>query len=125
MKINESRMLFTVFASGAFAAAFIAGCGIASNSEKTTARERSVATTQTASDGPLAAIFGPTPHKAGAQLWAENCTRCHYIRPADAYSSVQWELLLHHMRSRANLTGREEREILKFLKAGSGIDSDQ
>jgi hypothetical protein len=74
--------------------------------------------------GPLAAVFGPTPHKAGAQLWAENCTRCHYVRPPDFYSAAQWELVVAHMRQRANLTGQEARQIVQFLKAGSGVDSE-
>ena len=74
--------------------------------------------------GPLGSIFGAAPAKGGAQLWSENCTRCHYIRPPDAFSAAQWGLLMHHMRSRADLTGQEEREILRFLKAGSGTDAE-
>jgi hypothetical protein len=69
-------------------------------------------------------IFKSAPAKGGAQLWAENCTRCHYIRPPDAFSAAQWGLLMHHMRSRADLTGSEEREILRFLRAGSGTDAE-
>ena len=60
--------------------------------------------------------------QAGAQLWADNCTRCHYVRPPDYYSAAQWQLVMHHMRSRANLTGGEERKIVQFLKAGSGAE---
>ncbi len=73
-------------------------------------------------DGPLASIFGAGPHKSGAQLWADNCTRCHYVRPPDYYSAAQWQLVMQHMRSRANLTGVEERKIMAFLKAGSGSE---
>jgi cytochrome c5 len=69
-------------------------------------------------------FFKAAPAKGGAQLWAENCTRCHYIRPPDAFSAAQWGLLMHHMRSRADLTGGEEREILRFLRAGSGMDAE-
>ena len=69
-------------------------------------------------------LFKAPPPKGGAQLWAENCTRCHYIRPPDAFSAAQWGLLMQHMRSRADLTGSEEREILRFLRAGSGTDTE-
>jgi hypothetical protein len=78
-------------------------------------------TSSTDDVSPASSINMPAA-KAGAQLWAENCTRCHYIRPPDAFSAPQWGLLMQHMRSRANLTGFEEREILKFLRAGSGSD---
>ena len=73
-------------------------------------------------DDPLAGIFGPAPVKSGTQLWSENCTRCHYARPPGYYSGAQWTLVLHHMRSRANLTGEEERKILAFLQAGATSD---
>jgi hypothetical protein len=73
-------------------------------------------------DGPLRSIFGSVPRKTGAQLWADNCTRCHYVRPPDYYSAAQWQLVMQHMRLRANLTGGEERKITEFLKAGSGVE---
>jgi hypothetical protein len=73
-------------------------------------------------DDPLAGVFGPAPVKSGPQLWSENCTRCHYARPPGYYSGAQWTLVMHHMRSRANLTGEEERRILAFLQAGATSD---
>jgi len=57
-------------------------------------------------------------HKAGAQLWAENCSRCHNIRPPQGFSDSQWQAITHHMRLRANLTGEETRKITEFLQAG-------
>ena len=75
-----------------------------------------------ASGGPLSAIFGPTPEKSGAQLWEDNCTRCHYVRPPNYYSAAQWAVVVRHMRSRANLTGAEERKVTAFLQAGSGAE---
>jgi mono/diheme cytochrome c family protein len=65
---------------------------------------------------------GATPsatEKGGAQLWAENCVRCHNIRSPSSYSPVQWEVAMMHMRVRANLTPEEHKKILAFLKAGS------
>lgn len=57
------------------------------------------------------------PEKAGAQLWAENCSRCHNIRPPQSFSDTQWQAITHHMRLRANLTGEETRKITEFLQA--------
>jgi mono/diheme cytochrome c family protein len=65
---------------------------------------------------------GTTPsatEKSGAQLWAENCVRCHNIRSPSSYSPVQWEVAMMHMRVRANLTPEEHKKILAFLKSGS------
>ncbi len=65
---------------------------------------------------------GTTPsvaEKSGAQLWAENCVRCHNIRSPGSYSPAQWEVAMMHMRVRANLTPDEHKKILEFLKAGS------
>jgi hypothetical protein len=62
-----------------------------------------------------------TPHaeKSGAELWAENCVRCHNIRSPSSYSPAQWEVVMMHMRVRANLTPEEHKKILAFLKSGS------
>lgn len=57
------------------------------------------------------------PHKAGAQLWAENCSRCHNLRPPQSFSDAQWQTVVHHMRLRADLTGEESRKITEFLQA--------
>jgi len=63
------------------------------------------------------ALFGPPPKKSGVELWAENCGRCHNIRPPEEFSAAQWDVIVHHMRLRANLTGEESREIVKFIQA--------
>lgn len=57
--------------------------------------------------------------KGGSQLWAENCTRCHNLRSPSAYSDSEWEVAMHHMRIRANLTAEEHRKILEFLKSAN------
>lgn len=57
--------------------------------------------------------------KSGAELWAQNCVRCHNIRSPSNYSPAQWEVVMMHMRVRANLTPEEHKKILEFLKAGS------
>jgi len=55
--------------------------------------------------------------KGGAELWADNCSRCHNIRPPQSYSDAQWQAVVHHMRLRADLTGEETRKITEFLQA--------
>jgi mono/diheme cytochrome c family protein len=65
---------------------------------------------------------GTTPsaaEKSGAQLWGENCIRCHNIRSPGNYSPAQWDVVMMHMRVRANLTPEEHKKILAFLKSGS------
>ena len=55
--------------------------------------------------------------KAGAQLWAEKCVRCHNIRSPSSYSDAQWEVAILHMRLRAKLTAEEQRKTLEFMKS--------
>jgi len=54
---------------------------------------------------------------SGEELWTMNCQRCHNIRPATMYSNAQWDVIVHHMRVRANITGEEQRAIVEFLKS--------
>jgi nitrate/TMAO reductase-like tetraheme cytochrome c subunit len=54
-----------------------------------------------------------------AQLWSENCNRCHNLRAPSSYSDVQWEVAMHHMRVRADLTAIEQKKILEFLQASN------
>jgi nitrate/TMAO reductase-like tetraheme cytochrome c subunit len=53
----------------------------------------------------------------GEELWSNNCQRCHNIRPPTMYSNAQWDVIVHHMRVRANITGQEQRAIVEFLKS--------
>jgi hypothetical protein len=54
---------------------------------------------------------------SGEELWSNNCMRCHNIRPPTMYNDAQWDVILHHMRLRANITGQEQRAIVEFLKS--------
>jgi nitrate/TMAO reductase-like tetraheme cytochrome c subunit len=56
---------------------------------------------------------------SGQELWSMNCQRCHNMRSPAMYSNAQWEVIVHHMRVRANITGAEQRAIADFLKSGS------
>ncbi len=54
--------------------------------------------------------------KSGAQLWGENCIRCHNIPSPGDYNDVDWETIGLHMRIRANLTEEEIEKIVAFMK---------
>jgi len=54
--------------------------------------------------------------KSGAQLWAENCQRCHNMPSPSTFSPDQWEIVGMHMQTRAQLTNQERDKIVDFLK---------
>ncbi|HUZ60061.1 MAG TPA: cytochrome c [Hanamia sp.] len=54
--------------------------------------------------------------KSGAQLWAENCQRCHNTPSPSTFSPEKWETIGMHMQSRALLTNTERDKIVAFLK---------
>jgi len=53
--------------------------------------------------------------KAGAQLWGENCVRCHNAPTPSAFEDKEWKAIGLHMKIRANLTKDELDKILEFL----------
>lgn len=58
-------------------------------------------------------------NKSGAQLWGENCSRCHNApSPAD-YSDNHWDVLITHMKVKAGLTNTETNKIVEFLKSAN------
>lgn len=57
--------------------------------------------------------------KSGAQLWGENCIRCHNTpSPAD-FNDTDWSTIEMHMRVRANLTADESSKIFEFIKSAN------
>ena len=72
-----------------------------------------------ANKGDVQKMSTASSEKTGSELWSENCTRCHNARPPDQYSNAQWDVIVHHMRLRANLTGGEARKIAEFLKSAN------
>jgi cytochrome c2 len=54
--------------------------------------------------------------KSGAQLWTENCQRCHNIPSPSTFSPEQWETIGMHMQSRGLITDKERDKIVAFLK---------
>lgn len=54
--------------------------------------------------------------KGGAQLWAENCQRCHNTPSPTSFSLEQWQTIGMHMQTRALLTDKERDKIVAFLQ---------
>jgi hypothetical protein len=54
--------------------------------------------------------------KSGAQLWTENCQRCHNTPSPSTFSHEQWVTIGMHMQSRALITETEKNKIVAFLK---------
>ena len=54
--------------------------------------------------------------KSGAQLWAENCQRCHNTPSPASFSHEQWVTVGLHMQTRAQLTDKERDKIIAFLQ---------
>jgi cytochrome c len=55
--------------------------------------------------------------KSGAQLWGENCGRCHNAPGPGEFRNSNWEIIGQHMRVRANLIGTDTEKIVAFLKS--------
>ncbi len=67
----------------------------------------------------VATVGSAQPIKGGAQVWAQNCIRCHNLRQPHERGDREWEAIVFHMRVRANLTAEEHRLIVEFLKAAN------
>ncbi len=53
---------------------------------------------------------------SGAELWAQNCNRCHNMRAPQEFNDSQWSIILAHMRVIGNIPGDQAEQILKFLQ---------
>jgi mono/diheme cytochrome c family protein len=52
----------------------------------------------------------------GARLWPVYCAQCHNARPGSEFAPYQWDTILMHMRTQANLPARDARAIVEYLK---------
>jgi len=57
--------------------------------------------------------------KSGAQLWGENCNRCHNAPDPVTYNDDQWDVVAEHMRQKALLTNTEIAKVRDFLKSAN------
>lgn len=55
--------------------------------------------------------------RQGARLWGPYCGSCHNARPAGERSPAEWDVIMMHMRVRANMPADNARAILEFLKS--------
>jgi mono/diheme cytochrome c family protein len=55
--------------------------------------------------------------RRGAQLWPQTCGNCHKPRPGGERSPVEWDTIMLHMRTVANLPADDARAIQAFLRA--------
>lgn len=62
---------------------------------------------------------GARPLKGGAELWSENCIRCHNSRSPSEHSDGEWDTIVLHMRVRANLGADDAQAIAEFLKSAN------
>lgn len=58
----------------------------------------------------------PGQFARGVKVWANNCASCHNPRSASDLRDDPWRVVVAHMRIRADLTGQEARDVLKFLQ---------
>ncbi|MDI1356000.1 MAG: cytochrome c [bacterium] len=58
-------------------------------------------------------------NKSGAQLWGENCLRCHNTPSPTDFNDTQWKTIGLHMQDRANLTKDEADKIVTFLQSAN------
>jgi len=58
-------------------------------------------------------------NKSGAQLWGENCIRCHNTPSPAAYNDTDWSTIGLHMRIRANLSKEQSEKIFDFIKSAN------
>ena len=52
----------------------------------------------------------------GATVFAWNCGSCHSERYPKEHTDAEWDVIVTHMRVRANLTGEQADAVLHYLK---------
>jgi mono/diheme cytochrome c family protein len=58
-------------------------------------------------------------NRSGAQLWGENCVRCHNTPSPASYNDTDWDTIGLHMKVRANLTEDQANKIFEFIKSAN------
>jgi cytochrome c5 len=52
----------------------------------------------------------------GAKLWPVYCNTCHNARPGSDFSPTEWQMIMMHMRTQANLPAEDAKAILTYLE---------
>ena len=68
-------------------------------------------------DPPQNADERRTLFRRGAQLWPVYCNTCHNARPSAEFSPAEWNMIMMHMRTQANLPAQDARAVLEYLKS--------
>jgi hypothetical protein len=55
--------------------------------------------------------------REGAKLRPVYCAQCHNARPGSEFAPYQWDAILMHMRTQANVPAENARAVLEYLKA--------
>jgi mono/diheme cytochrome c family protein len=55
--------------------------------------------------------------REGARLWPVYCSQCHNARPGSEFAPYQWDMIMMHMRTQANLPAKDAEAVLEYLKA--------
>ena len=58
-------------------------------------------------------------NRSGAQLWGENCVRCHNTPSPASYNDTDWSTIKLHMKVRANLTSSQADKIFEFIQSAN------
>ncbi len=56
--------------------------------------------------------------RRGAQLWPVKCMQCHNARPGSEFTPEQWQMILMHMRTLANLPPQDAQAVYVYLQGG-------
>lgn len=56
------------------------------------------------------------PALDGAKVYAWSCGSCHSERWPKERSDAEWDVIMTHMRVRANLTAAQTEAVLRYLK---------
>ena len=54
----------------------------------------------------------------GAQLWPIYCNQCHNARPGSEKAPYEWDQVMIHMRTIANMPAKDATAILEYLNGG-------
>ncbi|ACV26704.1 MULTISPECIES: c-type cytochrome [Kangiella] len=53
---------------------------------------------------------------SGAEIYNDNCARCHNPRPIQEFTGADWSVIVPHMREKGHLTGEEARVLEKYIQ---------
>ncbi len=112
MLLNMKPVKMAAVSLVVMSAAALAGCG-SSTSKPTTASAKPLPS------HPLITFKDPAKKETGAEIWAQNCMRCHQLRSPAQYNAAEWSVIIQYMRLKAGLTGVQAKKVLAFLQSAS------